>query len=419
MELLNRHRNLTVLVLVLFAQIIGLAVQVKRPAERGSVRLIRVWGINLITPAEDGVVHAQDWIRDIWRNYFYLRDVRRENDRLRDENTRLRLEQVRMVQDASQAQRLQALLKFKEQFISQTVAAQVIGSSGSEQSHVIYIDKGADDGLKTDMAVITPGGIVGKVLRVFADTAQVLEINDQSSGVGAILEKSRLQGILKGTPAGGSALYYIMGDEKVEPGETVLTSGGDSIFPKGLPVGRVVQVSPGPDAFLNIRVKPSARLDRVEEVLVITRIVEKERDLVPETPLRAADILAQRLPTVQPQPPAPSVPGSTATAGAPAGATSIAAAHAGNTTKKAEPETKPNPKPASPGTAAASAAHKAAAGAGIPKPSRPVSRTALPGANQTSAHENQKRKPAEPASSRDTAVHSSQNPAPPPKDSSE
>jgi rod shape-determining protein MreC len=213
------------------------------------------------------------------------------------------MEQVRMVQDASQAQRLQALLRFKEQFISETVPAQVIGTSGSEQSRLLFIDKGSSDGIRTDMAVVTSTGAVGKIVRVFPGTAQVLEINDQTSGVGAILEKSRLQGILKGTPSGDVMLHYVMSDEKVEVGEQVLTSGGDRIFPKGLPIGTVVSVNPGSDLFLNVRVKPAARLDRVEEVLVITKIDEKQPDLQPEGPQRAADILAARLPSVPVKPP--------------------------------------------------------------------------------------------------------------------
>lgn len=303
MDFLRRHRNLLVLALVLFVQVLGLAVQVRRNTESGPVRLVHVWGISLITPGERAVAHSGGWVKRVWSNYFYLLDVRRESEELRRENLRLRLEQIRLTQDATQAQRLQALLQFKEQFISETVAAQVIGSSGGEQSRILYIDKGARDGLKPDMAVITPAGIVGKVVRVLSSTSQVLEINDSSSGVGAILERSRLQGIVKGSATGETALYYVMADEKVEPDETALTSGGDRIFPKGLPIGQVTGVSPGPDTFLRIRIRPAARLDRLEEVLIITRVVEKDRPMLPEAPMRAAEILAQRLPTVQPKPP--------------------------------------------------------------------------------------------------------------------
>ena len=298
-NVLARYRNTTILVAVLFAQIIGLAVQVKKPTEAGPMRLIRYWVVSAITPLERAVVSTGRGVRSLWSDYVYLRGVRTENRALKEQIDRMRIEEVRLKQDADQARRLQALLAFKEQFISQTVAAQVIGSSGSELSRVLYIDKGSADGIQPDMAVISPDGIIGKVLRVFHNSSQVLEISDQSSGVGAILEKSRLQGILKGVGSGEISMQYVMSDEKVEPGERVLTSGGDRIFPKGLPIGTVTAATPGRDLFLNIHVQPAANLGRLEEVLVITRIVEREPDAAePSGPVRAADILAQRLPTV-------------------------------------------------------------------------------------------------------------------------
>ena len=304
-NVLTRYRNTTILVAVLFAQIIGLAVQVKKPTEAGPMRLLRYWVVSAITPLERAVVSTGRGVRGLWSDYLYLRNVRSENRGLKDQIDRMRIEEVRLKQDADQARRLQALLAFKEQFISQTVAAQVIGSSGSELSRVLYIDKGSADGIQPDMAVVSPDGIIGKVLRVYHHSAQVLEISDQSSGVGAILEKSRLQGILDGSASGEVNLKYVMSDEKVEPGERVLTSGGDRIFPKGLPIGTVSAVIPGRDLFLNIRVKPAADLGRLEEVLVITRIVEKEPEAPePSGPVRASDILAQRLPTVAKKEPA-------------------------------------------------------------------------------------------------------------------
>jgi len=302
-NLLSRYRNVTILVAVLFAEIIGLAIQVKRATDTESTRLIRVWIVETVTPLEKGFEHAQDGIHNLWRNYFYLRGVRAENRALHDHIEQLRLEQVRLNEDAQQAHRLQTLLGFKEQFISKTMAAQVIGASGSDISRVLYIDKGANDGLKQDMAVITSEGIVGKILRVFPSSSQVLLINDPSSGVGAILEKSRLQGVLKGTAGGEIVLEKVMADEQVQVGERVLTSGGDQIFPKGLAIGTVRRVAAEPDLFLNIRVKPATDLGRIEEVLVITKVDEKEPPLNDASgPIRAIDILAARLPSVPDKP---------------------------------------------------------------------------------------------------------------------
>ena len=301
-SVLGRYKNLIVLVIVLFAQVLGLALQVKRTTDTESSRLIRIWAVSTITPLERVLVWVQTGSGSLWHNYFYLRGVRAENRDLKQQIEQLRLEHVRLKEDAEQAHRLQALLGFKEQFIAQTRAAQVIGTGGSEQSRVFFIDKGDSDGIKQDMAVITVDGIVGKVLKVYRSTSQVLLINDLSSGVGAILEKSRLQGIVRGTPAGEVVLEKIMTDETVQRGEVVRTSGGDRIFPKGLPVGVVTGVSNGPDLFLTVHVRPAANLSKLEEVLVVTKLEEKEPAPAETGPVRAADILAQRLPSVPDKP---------------------------------------------------------------------------------------------------------------------
>jgi rod shape-determining protein MreC len=362
-----RHKNATILAVVLVAQLLGLATQIKRPTESGPVRLIRQWAVALVTPFERGLVHSEQGIRHAWRDYFYLRGVRHENVELREQIEAMRLEQIRLEQDAAQARRIQALLQFKEQYISKTVAAQVIGSSGSETSRIIYIDRGSNQGIESNMAVITPEGIVGKVLRVYPSTSQVLEITDQTSGVGATLVKSRLQGILKGQPEGNPNLAYIMADESVVPGEDVVTSGGDRIFPKGLPVGKVVSVSPGKDLFLNVRVTPSASLGRLEEVLVITKVTEKEADTTGLGPIRASDILAQRLPSV-PDKPAVTTPNSAASGTAPAASSTAATAPAATTPGAAvapKPAVNPKPSVAVPGPASGK---PATAGAAAAKP---------------------------------------------------
>ncbi len=297
-NLLTRHRNLSVLAAVLFVQVFGLAVQVKRSNDPQQTRLIRYWAVTAITPFERAIVHTQGAVYGVWHNYLYLRGVRQENRDLKAQIEQLRLEQVRLSQDASQARRLQVLLGFKEQSILETMPAQVVGSSGSEQSRSLFLDKGGDDGLKKNMAVITSDGVVGKVFQVYPHTAQVLLINDQTSGLGAIVERLRLQGIVRGSPNGETMLEKVMADEEVQAGDKVITTGGDGIFPKGLPVGSIVKVSSS-DLFLKIRLRPAADLSRLEEVLVITKM----QDVAPAAgdvagSQRAVDILAARLPGV-------------------------------------------------------------------------------------------------------------------------
>jgi rod shape-determining protein MreC len=322
----DRYRNLIVLLALLAAQIVGLAVQVRRidsghntldPRDGGGVRLIRLWAYALVAPPEELIHSAKLSVVGLWQNYFDLRGVREQNEQLRGTLDRMRLEQAALLEDARQGQRLQALLGFQEKYIYKTVAAQIIGTSGSDHSRVFTIDKGSSSGIRPDMAVITPDGIVGKIRDVFPGSAQVLAINDQSSGAGVILETTRIRGILRGNAQGQPQIIGILADQRIKPGEPVLTAGGDQIFPRGLPVGVVRKVvqDPDRDAFIDVIVTPAAKLNRLDEVLVITSTEPRfppdqaqdmatseslkgpEADADAEKALKkASEIMAERLP---------------------------------------------------------------------------------------------------------------------------
>ncbi len=319
-----RYRNLLVLAAVLLAQIMGLAIQVRRYGgghntldvrDGSGVRLIRLWAEAVVSPFERAIHGTGLGASWIWNNYADLRHVHQQNQQLQQTIDRLRLEQAALLEDARQGQRLQALLNFQQKYIYSTLAAQVIGSSGSELSHVFYIDKGEDLHLKPDMAVITGDGIVGKVRDVFPHTAQVLAINDQTSGAGVILETTRIRGILRGDAAGRLMVVGVLADERIQPGERVLTAGGDLIFPRGLPVGVVDKVvrDTQHDGFIDILVKPAAHIDRLDEVMVITstepRFSQQEQNDIDtsqaekgadaaaiQQQLKASQIMAEHLP---------------------------------------------------------------------------------------------------------------------------
>jgi len=304
----TRYRNLLVLLAILMAQIIGLAVQVRRAGDGRStldlkdgpgVRLIRLWAEGVVSPPERGIHYSKLGALGLWQNYLDLRHVREQNQGLQETISRLQLEQASLLEDARQGQRLQALLDFQHKYIYSTLSAQAIGSSGSDQSRVFYLDKGSKDGVKPDMAVITADGIVGKVRDVFPTTAQVLVINDQTSGAGVILESTRIRGILRGNAMGQLQIVGILSDQRIQPGERILTAGGDLIFPRGLPVGVVQKIVPDPehDSFIDIIVKPAARLDRLDEVLVITSTEprfspQEQQDLTTSESLKGAEVAA-------------------------------------------------------------------------------------------------------------------------------
>jgi rod shape-determining protein MreC len=316
MDFITRFKNALFLILVLLAQAIALAMQVRTPADTGepdgrSVRLLRMWATATVTPFERAA-HAVGWgVHNGWGNYVDLRHVRQQNRDLQQQLTRMRIEQAAIAEDALEGRRLQALLAFKEKYVGSTVAAQVIGASGSDQTHVLTIDKGFNDGLRPDMAVITPDGIVGKLRDVFPSTAQVLEINDQTSGAGVILASTRIRAILRGTVAGRAQIGNLTSDSRIKPGEQVLSSGGDQVYPRGLPVGTIESIAPDPDhqPYTAIVVHPAVNLDRVEEVLVITGTQSDlppgtQQDLSTAEAQHAADLSAERLPGLHDDEPA-------------------------------------------------------------------------------------------------------------------
>jgi rod shape-determining protein MreC len=304
---LSRYKNALVLVTVLLVQVFALAVQVRRPApdapDGKGVRLIRYWVMSLIAPPERLLHATGGGIRGIWFTYIDLIHVHDQNEKLKAEIDRLRLEQASLTEDARQGERLQGLLGFREHYIYQTVPAQVIGASGTEDSHVLIIDKGSKDGIRLDMPVITPDGIVGKTREVFDHSSQVLEISDSTSGAGVILQTTRIRGVLRGSAWGQPQIVNVSPDDRIKPGEAVVTSGGDAIFPRGLPVGTVERSVPDPDGTLmDVLIRPAANLSRLEEVLVITSMGDQipgqtQLDIAESEQQKASDILAERLPS--------------------------------------------------------------------------------------------------------------------------
>lgn len=301
-----RYRNLLVLLVLLVAQILGLAMQVRRSSsgqvgDGHSVRLIRLWANSIVSPPERALHSSGSGVSWLWYNYIDLRHVRQQNTDLQKTVDRLRLEQAALLEDAKQGQRLQALLHFQQKYIFKTLPAQTIGSSGTDQSRVFYIDKGKDAGIDRDMAVITPDGIVGKIREVYPHTSQVLAINDQSSGAGVIMESTRIRGILRGNAAGQPQIEDVIRDQRIKAGDKVLTAGGDQIFPRGMPVGEVERVvnDPERDGFVDVIVKPAAHLDQLDEVLVITSTEprfpqDQQQDMAASEALKGAEAEQQK-----------------------------------------------------------------------------------------------------------------------------
>lgn len=275
----SRFRNPLFLIAILLAQTIALAIQVQRPLDPGKpdgqeVRLLRLWAIALISPLERLSTGTSHGLRVTWANYLDLRGVRQQNKNLQKQLEMLRMERAALSEDALQGQRLRSLLTLRQGYLSTTLIAQVIGTSGSDQSRLLTLDKGWHDGLKSDMAVITPDGIVGMLRDVFPSTSQLLLINDQTSGAGVILQSTRTRAILRGSLQGRIQISNLMPDARIKVGDVVLTSGGDQVFPRGLPVGTVESIVADPDhqPYTILTLRSAANLNQLEEVLVITEV---------------------------------------------------------------------------------------------------------------------------------------------------
>jgi len=260
----SRHKSLVLLAGVIVLQVLMLAVQIKRDSEG---RLIRVWTVGAVSPFERAGSSGFGWFRTTWRHYFALQNTTKENEQIRRENDALKLQISQLQGKAAEADRLAVLLNFRQSHAGvPMIAARVIGTGTA--SLTIQLDRGERDGIRKDMGVITPDGVVGKVVESYPNASQVLLLTDKESGVGAMLADSRTQ-----SPVGGQGepllvMKYVPNDDTVNLGERVITSGMDRIFPRDLPVGTVAEIKSG-NPFKQIRIKPAANLERLEEVLVL------------------------------------------------------------------------------------------------------------------------------------------------------
>ncbi len=277
-SLLNRYRNITVLLLVIFAQIVLLAYQVKNDSD---VRIIRVWAVTVVTPIAQIIEDVRSGTAGFFNTYFSLRDVRAENRKMRIELDRLKLNNQFLSAELATADRAKAFSAFQARTPSKMIAARVIGTAAGGASVVVFVDRGSTAGVQKGMAVVTPDGIVGKVLASYPTASQVLMVTDPGFAAGVISQKNRVRGIVKGLGHGTCRVDYVQNEEKLEMGELFFTSGDDRVFPKGLMVGRVKVVRPGNNNFKDIFLDPSGLQNGPEEVLIV---IEGLHQSIPDVP---------------------------------------------------------------------------------------------------------------------------------------
>lgn len=261
-----RQRTGYLFLAVIVAHILLISAQVNT---RGGVPMLEAVTFGLFAEVQRGASSLIAGTQDSWQNYLALQQVRSENEQLKLEVARLQvgLQQERAV--AEQSRTLQQLLDFRSSVSLATTGAAVIAGGASPDFRTMTIDKGTSEGLRPDMAVIAPAGVVGRVIMPVQRASKVQLLIDRNAAAGALVERSRAQGVVQGTGADVLHMNYVSGVADVKVGDQVVTSGIDGIYPKGFVIGQIESIERGAGEFSAIVIRPAVDFASLEAVLIV------------------------------------------------------------------------------------------------------------------------------------------------------
>jgi rod shape-determining protein MreC len=256
--------------LVLVVQALLLSSQVTTEGGHSALRALL---IGLFSPIQRGADAALGAFSSMWYGYVDLRGVREENGRLKEDVARLE-QALWMERDLiASYRRLSSVLEFAERIPGNPIVAEVVGLDASAWFRTITVNRGTAHGVALNAPVIAAGGLVGRVISIGSDVAQIQLLTDRDCSVGALLARTRARGVVAGSgeqaSPTGLTLNYVSNLEDVVEGDLIVTSGMDGIYPKGIAIGRVGSVRNGPRLFKLVNVEPAANLDRLEEVFIL------------------------------------------------------------------------------------------------------------------------------------------------------
>ncbi|MEJ2110132.1 MAG: rod shape-determining protein MreC [Acidobacteriota bacterium] len=262
----NRDRATVILIPLLLFQLILLSVQTQDP---GGMTPLRTLVLAIQAPVMHMANTITGGIGDLWHNYAALVDTRSKNKELQDKVLYLNRINRSYAEILLENARLQRLLDLKESIEPRTVGARVIARTPDFLSNVLYIDRGTKDGIQVDSPVVSGDGIVGRTVYVSKNESQVQLITNPDASIGAMIEGTRTYGVLQGTGDFLMDMKYISNAEEIHPGDNVLSSGLDKVYPKGFLIGKVTYASKNQGVFYDITVEPAVDLYRIEEVLIL------------------------------------------------------------------------------------------------------------------------------------------------------
>lgn len=259
-------RSVAILIPLLILHLVLLSIQIQ---DTGGTLLFRKWLLMAETPIWNATSGFTGGVRNLWLNYFWLRGAREENLQLRETVRQFMARESELKRLAEENSRLRQMYALKEAVPYETIGARVVGRTPSYLANVAYLDRGSADGVRLDSPVIAGRGIFGRVILVTPHSSQVQLITNPDASTGALLDRTRAPGVVKGKGDPYLELDYISNTENVEAGDIVSTSGLDGIFPKELLVGSVIETQKGQSGFRLVRVEPAADLMRTEEVSIL------------------------------------------------------------------------------------------------------------------------------------------------------
>ena len=228
--------------------------------------------LELIRPIDAAFTNLTSGFSSIVNDYVDLVHVRQENAHLRIQLAQVTSDRARLAELEAENRHLGELLDLKDVLGLKSVAANVIGSDATGLSHTLILASGESDGLLPGMAVLSNQGVVGKIIAVSPHASRVLLIDDHNSALDGLDQRSRARGIVAGMVDDGVILKYSDRSQDIRDGDTVVTSGLDGIFPRGLLVGTIKSVRrEGPGLFLRVQIAPAVEFKRLEQVLIMTQ----------------------------------------------------------------------------------------------------------------------------------------------------
>jgi rod shape-determining protein MreC len=276
----KRNRIIIVSLMILLFSL-HLVLTDEREVQRGA--LIKDILSVALSPIQNAMLGAYNAVTGVVNDYVFLVALKKENDSLKNTVQSLTQENNRLVEETRLGERLKETLEYKEDAPFETIVAGILAFNMNMWSRTVTIDKGAGEGIEKDMAAITPMGVVGRVIEVNPHTSRVLLSTDPRSNIEAIVQRTRVKGVVEGNGFDGLTLKYVRQLDDVTLGDRIVTSGFSGLFPKGLVIGEVTRVEKGADNFFkDIRVNPGVEFKKLEEVLLVAGPLPTERDLADE-----------------------------------------------------------------------------------------------------------------------------------------